>query len=166
MNIEKNLLTLVDYALATRLIDPLDTTYTINRLLELFGLDEIGEELVRTWEESPRMTQEQAEACLENLLGELCDYAYEKGITTENSVVYRDLFDTKIMSMLMPRPSEVISNFENLYANTSSEAATDYFYKLSCDSNYIRRYRIKKDLKWTTDTAYGTLDITVNLSKP
>ena len=112
------------------------------------------------------MTQEQAEDCLETVLGELCDAAYEKGITTENSVVFRDLFDTKIMSMLMPRPSEVISNFENLYANTSPEAATDYFYKLSCDSNYIRRYRIKKDLKWNADTEYGTFDITVNLSKP
>ena len=166
IQIEKNILTLVDYALATRLIDPLDTTFTINRLLELFALDEIDEELVRTWEESPRMTQEQAEACLETVLGEMCDYAYAKGITTENSVVYRDLFDTKIMSLLMPRPSEVISNFENLYENTSPEAATDYFYKLSCDSNYIRRYRIKKDLKWTTETEYGTLDITVNLSKP
>ena len=166
IQIEKNILALVDYALATRLIDPLDTTFTINRLLELFALDEIDEELVRAWEENPRMTQEQAEECLETVLGEMCDYAYAKGITTENSVVYRDLFDTKIMSMLMPRPSEVISNFENLYANTSPEAATDYFYKLSCDSNYIRRYRIKKDLKWTTETEYGTLDITVNLSKP
>lgn len=166
MNIEKNILKLVDYALATNLIDRLDTTFTINRLLELFALDEIDEELVHAWEEQPRMTQEEAEACLEQVLGELCDDAYAKGITTENSVVYRDLFDTKIMSLLMPRPSEVICNFENLYTNTSPVAATDYFYKLSCDSNYIRRYRIKKDLKWTADTEYGTLDVTVNLSKP
>ena len=166
IQIEKNILTLVDYALATGLIDPLDKTFTINRLLELFALGESDDQLVHEWEENPRMTQGQAEECLETVLGEMCDYAYEKGITTENSVVYRDLFDTKIMSMLMPRPSEVISNFENLYANTSAEAATDYFYKLSCDSNYIRRYRIKKDLKWTAETEYGTLDITVNLSKP
>ncbi len=164
--IEKNILKLVDYALATGLIDRLDVTFTINRLLELFELDEIDETLVKEWEEGPRMGEQEAVRQLEQILGEMCDYAYEKQITTENSVVYRDLFDTRIMSLLMPRPSEIISSFENLYANTSPEAATDYFYKLSCDSNYIRRYRIKKDLKWTADTKYGTLDITVNLSKP
>ena len=164
--IEKNILKLVDYALATGLIDRLDVTFTINRLLELFELDEIDETLVKEWEEGPRMGEQEVVRQLEQILGEMCDYAYEKQITTENSVVYRDLFDTRIMSLLMPRPSEIISSFENLYANTSPEAATDYFYKLSCDSNYIRRYRIKKDLKWTADTKYGTLDITVNLSKP
>lgn len=166
IQIEKQILKLVDYALATGLIDPQDQTFTINRLLELFELDEIDEACVHAWEKGPRMTQEQAQECLETVLGEMCDYAYAKGITTENSVVYRDLFDTKIMSMLMPRPSEVIRNFEHLYASQSPEAATDYFYKLCCDSNYIRRYRIQKDLKWTTETEYGTLDITVNLSKP
>lgn len=164
--IEKDILKLVDYALATGLIDRLDVTFTINRLLELFELDEIDETLVKEWEEGPRMSEQEAVRQLEQILGEMCDYAYAKQITTENSVVYRDLFDTKIMSLLMPRPSEIICNFENLYANTSPEAATDYFYKLSCDSNYIRRYRIQKDLKWTADTEYGTLDITVNLSKP
>ena len=87
IQIEKNILALVDYALATRLIDPLDTTFTINRLLELFALDEIDEELVRAWEENPRMTQEQAEECLETVLGAMCDHAYAKGITTENSEV-------------------------------------------------------------------------------
>lgn len=166
IQIEKQILKLVDYALATGLIGPQDQTFTINRLLELFELDEIDEACVHAWEKGPRMTQEQAQECLETVLGEMCDYAYAKGITTENSVVYRDLFDTKIMSMLMPRPSEVIRNFEHLYASQSPEAATDYFYKLCCDSNYIRRYRIQKDLKWTTETEYGTLDITVNLSKP
>lgn len=163
---ETNILKLVDYALATELIDRLDVTYTINRLLELFELDEIDDALVREWEDAPRMSREQAEDCLEQVLGELCDYAYAKQITTENSVVYRDLFDTKIMGLLMPRPGEVVCNFTNLYSGTSPEAATDYFYRLSRDSNYIRRYRIKKDLKWTAETAYGTLDITVNLSKP
>ena len=82
IQIEKNILTLVDYALATRLIDPLDQTFTINRLLELFALDEIDEELVHAWEEGPRMTQEQAQECLETVLGEMCDYAYAKGSTT------------------------------------------------------------------------------------
>lgn len=166
MNIQKNILELTDYALATGLIDARDMNFTINRLLELFSLDEIDDALVNEWQNAPRMTREQAQERLEGLLGEMCDYAYEAGITTENSVVYRDLFDTKIMSMLMPRPSEVIRRFRELYEHTSPEAATDYFYRLSCDSNYIRRYRIKKDLKWTADTQYGTLDITVNLSKP
>ncbi len=164
--IEQNILDLTDYALATGLIDPLDTTYTINRLLELFELDGIDDQLLADWKMRTQMTQEQAEDALENLLNEMCDYACAKSITTENSIVYRDLFDTKIMGMLMPRPSEVIGRFRDLYANESAQAATDYFYKLSRDSNYIRRYRIKKDLKWTTDTSYGTLDITVNLSKP
>ena len=164
--IEQNILDLTDYALATGLIDPLDTTYTINRLLELFELDEIDDQLLADWKLRTPMTQEQAENALEDLLNEMCDYAYAKSITTETSIVYRDLFHTKIMSMLMPRPSEVIGRFRDLYANESAQAATDYFYKLSRDSNYIRRYRIKKDLKWTADTSYGTLDITVNLSKP
>ncbi|MBO5245918.1 MAG: UDP-glucose--hexose-1-phosphate uridylyltransferase [Eubacterium sp.] len=166
MKIEKNILALVDYAMATGLVDASDKVFTVNRLLELFALDEISEEALREWESAERMTQESAEDALEQILGELCDAAYEAGITTENSVVYRDLFDTKMMSLLMPRPSEVIRNFKDLYENTSAQAVTDYFYKLSCDSNYIRRYRIKKDLKWTADTEYGTLDITVNLSKP
>ncbi len=164
--IEKSILKLVDYALATGLIERSDVTYTINRLLELFELDEIDGALVQEWEEGSRMSEQEAADVLEQVLGEMCDYAYAKQITSENSVVYRDLFDARIMGLLMPRPGEVICNFENLYANTSPEAATDYFYKLSCDSNYIRRYRIKKDLKWTADTEYGTLDITVNLSKP
>ena len=152
-SIEKSILDLTDYALATGLIDPLDTTYTINRLLELFELDEIDDQLLTDWKLRTPMTQEQAEDALEDLLNEMCDYAYAKSITTENSIVYRDLFDTKIMGMLMPRPSEVIGKFRDLYANESAQAATDYFYKLSRDSNYIRRYRIKKDLKWTADTS-------------
>ena len=79
--------------------------------------------------------------------------------------MYRDLFDTKLMNCLMPRPSEVIGHFWKLYEE-SPEAATNYYYKLSQDSNYIRRYRVSKDMKWKTDTKYGELDITVNLSKP
>ncbi len=163
--LQQNILKLTDYGLATGLIDPLDTTYTINRLLELFALDEMDEGLLEEFKTRRPMTRPQAEESLEQLLGELCDYAYAKSIMTENSVVYRDLFDTKIMSVLMPRPSEVIGKFRKLYEQSPQEA-TDYFYRLSCDSNYIRRYRIKRDLKWTTDTDYGTLDLTINLSKP
>ena len=102
---------------------------------------------------------------LEAILKELLDYACSQGII-EDSIGYRDLFDTKLMNCLMPRPSEVIARFWDLYEKQGAEAATDYFYKLSQDSDYIRRYRIAKDMKWTADTRYGTLDITINLSKP
>ena len=163
--IQERILDLVEYARVTGLIEAEDECFSINRLLELFQLDELEDEAVAAHGKNKRMTRETAEAALEDILTEMLDYAYENGITKENSIVYRDLFDTKIMSLLVPRPSEVISKFNELYKN-DKKAATDYFYTLSCDSNYIRRYRIKKDLKWTTDTEYGTLDITINLSKP
>ena len=95
----------------------------------------------------------------------ICDYAAENGMLENNSIVYRDIFDTEIMDTLTPYPSTVINKFNNLY-NKSSKDATDYFYKLSCDSNYIRRGRIKKDVKWTVDSAYGEIEITINRSKP
>lgn len=162
--IQERILDLVDYALVTGLIEPEDTRYTINRLLELFELDELEDEVAGLHKTTIR-TKEDAVDALENILNDMLDYAYENGILAENSVVYRDLFDTKIMGLLVPRPSEVVRNFKKLYQKDSKKA-TDYFYQLSCDTNYIRRYRIKKDLKWTTDTEFGTLDITINLSKP
>lgn len=152
---------LVVYGIKTGLVPEEDRIYTTNRLLELFELDELeepGEEALAEIENTP--TQE-----LEDILKSMMDYAYEKGILKENSVVYRDLFDTKIMSLLTPRPSEVIRTFEELYREDPLKA-TDYYYKLSCDSDYIRRYRIKKDIKWVAPTEYGDLDITINLSKP
>ena len=164
--IQEKILKLVNYGLATGLVEKEDTIFTTNRLLELFQVDDIDDEVLQAWQAAPTPSREEAEGYLEELLSELLDYAYENGITTENSVVYRDLFDTKIMSMLMPRPSQVIKTFRDLYEKESPVAATDYYYRTSCDSDYIRRYRIKKDLKWTTETEYGTLDITVNLSKP
>lgn len=148
---------LVQYGLNTGLVAPEDKIYTTNRLLELLELDELEEN-----DEDVTMETEELESVLSGML----DYAYEKGILKENGVVYRDLFDTKIMSVLMPRPSEVIGKFRDLYEKESPVAATDYFYKLSQDSDYIRRYRIKKDLKWVAETPYGALDITINLSKP
>lgn len=154
--IQKNIRKLVQYGLNTGLIEPEDKIYTTNRLLELFQLDELEDS-----DEQITMTEDELEA----VLGEMMDYAYEKGIMTENSIVYRDLFDTKIMSMLVPRPSEVIGKFHDLYAKSPKEA-TDFFYKLSQDTDYIRRYRIKKDQKWIAPTKYGDLDITINLSKP
>lgn len=163
--IEEQILALTEYGLATELIEPDDRRYTINRLLELFGLDGIEneEELAKNIGE---MTQEEAENALEGILAHMLDYAAENGLMPENTVTYRDLFDTKIMGVLVPRPSQVYDVFCHLYHHKSAEAATDYFYKLSCDSDYIRRYRIKKDVKWTADTEYGALDITINLSKP
>lgn len=148
---------LVQYGLQTGLVPEADTVFTRNKLLELFGLDE-------TEENDTDVTMEMGE--LEEVLGHMCDYAYEKGLLPENTVTYRDLFDTKIMSMLMPRPSEVICRFRELYEQISPEAATDYYYKLSRDSDYIRRYRVCKDMKWIAPTKYGDLDITINLSKP
>ena len=163
--IQENILDLVEYGLTTGLVEPADKIYTINRLLELFEVDDIEDAVFEAQEKKPVMTQESAEEALEGILEEMMAYAYEQGIMKENSIVYKDLFDTKIMGCLMARPSEIRAKFASLYAQ-SPQAATDYFYKLSCDSNYIRRQRIKKDQKWTTETEFGTLDVTINLSKP
>lgn len=154
--IQEEIKKLAAYGISTGLVPKEDETYTVNRLLELFELDEI--------EENKEEVQASADE-LEEILGKLLDYAYEAGIMKENSVVYRDLFDTKIMSILLPRPSEVIHKFKALYQE-NPEKATDFYYKFSCDSDYIRRYRIQKDKRWIAPTAYGDLDITINLSKP
>lgn len=152
--IRQNIRKLVKYGLLTGLIEKEDEIYTVNRLLELFELDEPGED------GDAAMTVEELEAVLKEML----DYACEKGMI-EDSIVYRDLFDTKIMGLLTPRPSDVIRTFREKYDKDPAEA-TDYFYKLSRDTDYIRRYRIEKDQKWISSTKYGDLDITINLSKP
>ena len=152
--IQENILELVKYGLSTGLVDPEDKVYTINRLLELFQVDEIEDAVFEKVENLLAWTQEEAEGKLEGILAEMMDYAYENGLMAENSIVYKDLFDTKIMGCLVPEPSSVRKTFRDLYEHTSPLAATDYFYKLSCDSNYIRRQRIKKDRKWTTDTEF------------
>lgn len=153
--ISNNIRQLVQYALDNELIKEEDRVFTTNTLLELFELSEL---------EDKDETSE-VPFSLEETLREMLDYAVAHDIMKENSVVYRDLFDTKIMSKLMPRPSEVIHTFWEKYKELP-EAATDYYYKLSQDSDYIRRYRIEKDVKWVTKTEYGKLDITINLSKP
>ena len=163
--IQERILELTEYGLVTGLVEPEDRRFTINRLLELFHLDELDDEVAAAYAKRTPMTQESAEAALEGILNEMLDYAAEDGLMPEDTITYRDLFDTKIMGMLVPRPSEVIKRFQALY-QISPKEATDYFYKLSRDTNYIRRYRIKKDQKWTADTEFGTLDITINLSKP
>lgn len=152
--IEQTISRLIQYALEKELIQAQDKVYFTNILLDMFGIAEYEEQDVRTEQEN-----------LEDTLAKLCDYAYEHGQLKENSVTYRDLFDTKIMGVLTPRPSEVIKRFYELYAE-DKKAATEYFYRLCMDSDYIRRYRIAKDKKWVTSTEYGDLDITINLSKP
>lgn len=164
--IQDRILELAEYGVVTGLMEESDRTFVINQLMELFELDDMEDSYFEAFSQKEPMTQETAEASLEAILEDMMTYAYENGIMQENSIVYKDLFDTKIMGKLMPRPSEVRARFKDLYENVSSLAATDYYYKLSCDSNYIRRQRIKKDQKWTTDTEFGTLDITINLSKP
>lgn len=150
--IDKSIRKLVCYGLEKELFTKRDEVYVTNRLLEILGLDEYD------------CSEDFSDVCLEKTLAELLDYAAGKGLT-EDSVVYRDLFDTRLMGALMPRPSEVTDKFNELYS-VSPKAATDYFYKLSQDSDYIRRYRVEKDIKWVTATEYGDLDITINLSKP
>lgn len=164
--IQERILELTEYGLVTGLVEPQDKRFTINRLLELFHIDELEDEVTAAYEKRTPMTQESAEEALPQILAEMLDYAAEQMLIPDNTITYRDLFDTKIMSMLVPRPSEVVRRFYDLYEKESPQAATDYFYKLSRDTDYIRRYRVKKDLKWTADTEFGTLDITINLSKP
>ena len=163
-DMQNALIRLVAYGRNTDLLPEEDEIYTVNRLLELFEIDELQGEL-SVHEQIEEARKETSVEDLEEILKELLDGAFEKGILKENSVVYRDLFDTRIMSMLLPRPGEVICKFRELYAKSPKEA-TDYYYKFSGDTDYIRRYRIAKDMKWTAQTRYGILDITINLSKP
>ena len=163
MGIDTCIKKLVSYGVKTGLVPEADVIFTTNRLLELFELDEL-EDSGKEAGEKETAAMEVGE--LEGVLSEMLDYAFEHGLMKENSVVYRDLFDTKIMSMLMPRPSEVIAAFYEKYEKESPQAATDYYYKLSRDSDYIRRYRVCRDMKWVAPTLYGNLDITINLSKP
>ena len=151
--LNKNIRDLVAYGMKTGLVPACEKNYTSNLLLDLFHEDEYEEPV-----EEPVCEE------LELILKELLDEAVKREII-EDSIGYRDLFDTKIMNCLMPRPAQVQETFWKKYEE-SPQTATDYFYKLSQDSDYIRRYRIKKDRKWTVDSEYGTIDITINLSKP
>lgn len=146
---------LVCYGLENHLIGAEDVVFATNQILETLQIEEY---------EEPEESYQNVE--LEPVLKELLDYAYENGVLEENGVVYRDLFDTKLMAKLMPRPSEVIAKFWDIYEKEGAKAATDFYYKLSQDSDYIRRYRIVKDVKWKSQTPYGEMDITINLSKP
>lgn len=144
---------LVEYGIQTGLTPECERIYTTNLLLELFKEAEYEDISVKT---------ETLE--LEHILRHLLETAIERGLI-EDSIVYRDLFDAKIMNCLMPRPATVQETFWSKYEKAPSEA-TKYFYELSKDGDYIRRYRIKKDMKWKVASPYGDIDITINLSKP
>lgn len=150
----ENIRHLVDYGIRTGLTPECERIYTTNLLLDLFHED--------NYEEPEAVAYGSPD--LETILANLLNIAVERGIIEDN-VVYRDLFDTKLMNCLLPRPAQVQAAFWEKYA-ISPEKATDYYYKFSQDSDYIRRYRVAKDLKWKVDSPYGEIDITINLSKP
>lgn len=141
---------LLDYAKNCELLHPQDETFARNSLLTELKLESYEK-------------QKEHYDFLE-CLNILCDYAAEQG-QIHDTIAERDLFDTKLMGCVTPRPSEVVRKFWSLYVE-SPKKATDYFYKLSQDCNYIRRDRIAKDAHWVSNTKYGELEISINLSKP
>ncbi len=159
--LDESIKELVNYGISTGLTPECERIYTTNLLLDLFHEDSYTEP-----ESVPETVDPSQDggAQLEGILKELLDEAVSRGII-EDSVTYRDLFDTKLMNCLLPRPVQVQQEFWKNYA-VSPETATDFYYKFSQDSDYIRRYRVKKDWKWKVDSPYGQIDITINLSKP
>ena len=143
---------LVKYGIQRGLIDAEDKVFVINRLLEVFGLN--------SFEWSDEEVRE-----IHCILSDMTDYAVENGIIEEDTITNRDLFDTKVMGIITPMPSSVRSKFRELYEK-SPKLATDFYYRFSQDTNYIRVDRIVRDEKWKADTEYGEIDITINLSKP
>lgn len=152
--LQENIKKLVQYGINCGLTPECERIYTTNLLLECMKEDEYTDP-----------DCDLSDIVLEDVLKGLLDEAINRGII-EDSITDRDLFDTKLMNQLCPRPSQVIEKFYSIYNNAGPQAATDFFYSMSRNSDYIRTYRVKKDLKWTTETEYGTLDITINLSKP
>ena len=147
---------LIAYALDRELIRPEEQFWAVNALLEVLELDSCA---------MPQELPKVEDGELPVILDALMDDAHARGVLKENSIVYRDLFDTKIMGALTPRPGQVIDKFQALRAE-DPQKATDWYYKFSQDTNYIRRDRIAKDMQWKAPTEYGELDITINLSKP
>ena len=152
MKIETYVDSLISYAMNCGLAEPVDHQVLTNRLLDLLRLDDY----------TP--SQEPQSEDLEEILAGILDYAVEKGLC-DDGITARDIFDTRIMGALTPMPREVIGVFRYLYLE-NPEAATDWYYKFSCDTDYIRRYRIAKDMRWKYASEYGEMDITINLSKP
>jgi UDPglucose--hexose-1-phosphate uridylyltransferase len=151
--LHENIKKLVEYGIQTGLTPECERIYTTNLLLDIFHEDNY---------EDPDIPAGNIE--LEPVLKALLDEAVKRDII-EDSIVYRDLLDTKIMNCLLPRPAQIQQVFQEKYS-ISPEAATDYYYRLSQNSDYIRRYRVKKDMKWKVGSPYGEIDITINLSKP
>lgn len=154
VNISSEVQKILYYAINKQLITPEDLIYTKNRLLETLSLDEIKD-----------VNIEDKEYEVQQVLDNITLWAYENKVINDDGIIARDLFDTKIMACLIGKPSEIIKEFKRLY-NESPRSATDYFYNLSINSNYIRWERVQKDLKWKVATSYGDIDITINLSKP
>ena len=152
MKIETYIDSLVAYAMNCGLTEPCDHIVATNRLLDLLRLDD--------YTPSDELLIED----LEEILAGILDYAVEKGLC-DDGITARDIFDTRIMGALTPMPREVIATFRALYEQ-SPRMATDWYYQFSCDTDYIRRYRIARDMRWTYASEYGDLDITINLSKP
>jgi UDPglucose--hexose-1-phosphate uridylyltransferase len=153
INIYEQIDRLIQYGLQKNLITRYDVDYVRNQLLAIFDLDDVEEAIAPKEElDSPQP-----------ILDEMLDWSYEKGILKTNTITFRDLLDTQIMDCLMPRPSEVIHQFQSY---DDIKAATDYFYQLSQNSHYIRKDRIAKNEHWYSETEYGDLEITINLSKP
>ena len=152
MKIETLLESLLCYAMNKGLAQPEDHTVLLNRLLEALRID--------SYEPSDAPVSED----LEEILAGILEYAVQKGLC-EDDITSRDLFDTKIMGLLTPMPREVIATFRELYSQ-SPVKATDWYYQFSCDTDYIRRYRIQKDMRWKYESPHGQIDITINLSKP
>ena len=142
---------LMEYGLKNNMISKEDVTYSVNLLLDLLKVDTF--ERVET-----------KEASIYEILDDMLAYAVEKGLIEDNTTE-KDLFDTRIMNCIMPRPKEVIETFNKIYKE-NPEMATDYYYKLSIDSNYIRKSRTDKNIKFTHYYKYGDIQITINLSKP
>ncbi len=159
VHLEERIGQLITYGLERQLLEKEDIRYTINLLLDLLQID------APQTDPADYISTHMDDNALEEILGDMLDYATENGLLADNTVTYRDLFDTRIMNCLMPRPSEVVRRFNDAYHRNPREA-TNLYYKLACDSNYIRRYRVARDKKWVTSTPYGDMDITINLSKP
>lgn len=149
---------LAQYAVDRGLIEENERIYSINMLLDVLKLDEYN-----PCDDKGKVIALSSD--LEAILQFIDDYAYDRGLIEENSVVYRDLFDTRVMNCFVRRPSEVIRIFNEKYA-VSPKEATDFYYEYSKNSDYIRTYRIAKDIKWVYESEYGDIDITINMSKP
>ena len=149
---------LAQYAVDRGLIEENERIYSINMLLDVLKLDEYN-----PCDDEDKVIALSSD--LEAILQFIDDYACDRGLIEENSVVYRDLFDTRVMNCFVRRPSEVIRIFNEKYA-VSPKEATDFYYEYSKNSDYIRTYRIAKDIKWVYESEYGDIDITINMSKP